>query len=179
MTTTTRAWWARRLRRATGAGRPAAPADAGNAVVEFLGVALVLLVPTVYLVLVLGQLQASAFAVEGAAREAVRAYVTASTHEQAARQSGADGPFADPPTRALAAVGLALGDQGLLDAGPEGLTLTCTPDCTTAGADLTAVVEVDVALPGVPGWLQDRVPLSVPVSASATGTLEAFGGDGR
>ena len=51
--------------------------DAGNAIVEFLGAALLLLVPLVYLVLVLGRLQAATFATAGAAREAARAYTAA------------------------------------------------------------------------------------------------------
>ncbi|NKY41663.1 pilus assembly protein, partial [Cellulomonas septica] len=56
--------------------------DDGSAVLEFLGVALVLLLPTVYLVLVLGRLQAATFAVEGAAREAARTAVAADDPQQ-------------------------------------------------------------------------------------------------
>lgn len=158
-----------------------ARADAGSAVVEFLGVALVLLVPVVYLVLVLGTLQSAAFAVEGAAREAVRAYVTTAAHEQPARDPGGGAASGDAATaragaRALAAVGLALADQGLDDPSAQAVTLDCAPGCAAPGSSVTATVEVDVSLPGVPGWLTAVVPLSIPVSASATGTVEAFGG---
>lgn len=47
--------------------------DRGSAMVEFLGAALILLVPLLYLVLVLAQVQSAAFAAEGAARESMRA----------------------------------------------------------------------------------------------------------
>lgn len=138
-------------------------ADDGSAVVEFLGVALVLLVPVVYLVLVLAALQGAAFAVDGAAREAVRA-VTAATPEQDAAQ------------RAVAAVGIALADQGLDPAlAPDAVVLTCEEaGCTAPGATVTATVEVQVPLPGVPSWLREAVPLVVPVSAQATGAVDEF-----
>lgn len=177
----TRSWLRRRL-------ASAGPADAGSAIVEFLGVSLVLLVPTVYLVLVLGALQRAAFAVDGAAREAVRAWTTTSAHAQAADDGDDDAPGApgdppgaaetgDPAARALAAVGIALADQGLPSPTPQTLSMTCAPDCRTPGSRLTATVEVEVTLPGVPAWLADVVPLVVPVSASATSSLDAFGGD--
>ena len=72
--------------------------ERGSAVVEFLGVTLVLLLPLVYLVLTLGQIQAAAFAAEAAARESGRVL----SHE------------ADLPTaaaRAQTAVELAFGDH--------------------------------------------------------------------
>lgn len=146
--------------------RAAAGADDGSAVVEFLGVALLLLVPTVYLVLVLGRLQSAAFAVDGAAREAVRGFVTAQD-----AVSGAQ--------RATAAVALALADQGLDPAAAdEGLTLACDGECLAPGALVTAHVAVDVGLPGVPGWLQGVVPLVVPVTATATGAVDEHRGLG-
>ena len=42
--------------------------DAGNAIIEFLAVTVLLLIPILYLVLVLGRLQAATFAADGAAR---------------------------------------------------------------------------------------------------------------
>lgn len=141
--------------------------DEGNAIVEFLGVALLLLVPVVYLVLTLGTLQAGAFAVDGAAREAARAFVTAVDD-------------ADGRTRAESAVALALADQGLEpDTTDRSLGLVCSADpCRTPGGSVTVTVEVDVPLPGVPGWLQDVVPLSVPVSATATTAIDAYAAGG-
>jgi len=137
------------------------PADEGSAIVEFLGVAVVLIVPVVYLVLVLGQLQAAAFAVDGAAREAARAIVTADDADTAAE-------------RATAAVDLALADQGIAGDLDDVLTVECTAACLQPGTAVTAHVAVEVALPGVPGWLQEVVPLSVPVTASATAVVDTY-----
>lgn len=141
--------------------------DDGNAIVEFLGVALLLLVPVVYLALTLGQLQATTFAVDGAAREAARAVVGAPDAETAGR-------------RALAAVALALADQGV-DADPEtATTVTCDPGCLEPGATVTVEVVAQAPLPGT-GWFQGAVPLSVPVSATATAVRDSYvaagGGD--
>lgn len=142
--------------------------DEGSAIVEFLGVALLLLVPVVYLALTLGRLQAATFAVDGAAREGVRAVTTSP-----------DAATAD--ARVLAAVGLALADQGV-DADPATATaVTCDGDCLAPGTTVTVHVVADVPLPGT-AWLQGAVPLSVQVSASATGVRDSWvatgGGDG-
>ncbi|WP_347876309.1 TadE/TadG family type IV pilus assembly protein [Cellulosimicrobium cellulans] len=106
------------LARLTGGGRRA---ERGSAVVEFLGVALVLLLPVLYLVLTVGRLQAATFAVEGASREAARAFVTAQTADDGGRL-------------AAAAVRLALDDQGFRP-GTDVLTISCsaTP-CLEPGA---------------------------------------------
>ncbi|MHB1491526.1 MAG: pilus assembly protein, partial [Cellulomonas sp.] len=63
------------------------PFDDGNAIVEFLAAALLLLVPVVYLTLVMGRIQAATFAAEGAAREAGRTAATASVLEDATRRA--------------------------------------------------------------------------------------------
>lgn len=139
--------------------RPAG--DDGNAIVEFLGAALLLLVPVVYLVLVLGRLQAATFAVDGAAREAARSIVTADDEADAAR-------------RTLAAVRLALADQGL-DADPAAVTsVSCDRACLEPSSTVTVRVAVAVPLPGVPDWLQGAVPLAVPVSATSTAVVDSF-----
>ncbi|WP_250443929.1 pilus assembly protein [Actinotalea sp. C106] len=140
--------------------------ESGSAVVEFLGVSLLLLVPVVYLVIVLAQLQAASFAVDGAAREAARAYTTA---------QDADGAH----DRAVSAVALALGDQGLDPAAAAGAVgVVCSATCLAPGSDVTVTVEVEVPLPGVPGFVRAVVPLAVPVSAVATGHVDTFAGHG-
>ena len=157
-----------RLVRCARAARSRLHGDEGNAIVEFLGVALVLLVPLVYLVLVLGRVQAAAFAVDGAAREAVRAVTSAATLDS---RSGGDLPAG---ARAVAAVGIALGDQGI-GADPVGaLDLVCGGGCVTPGSSVAATVQVDVDLPFVPDFLRGAVPLSIPVSAHAQGHIERF-----
>lgn len=133
----------------------------GSAMVEFLGVALILLIPLVYLVVTLGRVQAGAFAAEGAATGAVRALVTA--------ESAAVGA-----TRADAAVRLALTDQGFAP-GEGALTLECSASpCLTPGAAVGAVVRVEVPLPLLPDAVRGWVPLSVPVEAARTGTVDEY-----
>ena len=73
--------------------------DRGSALVEFCFLAVLLLVPMVYLVVVLGRVQAAALAAETAAREAGRAFVTA-------QDDGSAG------LRATAAAAIAFSDQG-------------------------------------------------------------------
>jgi hypothetical protein len=129
--------------------------------VEFLGAALILLIPLVYLVVTLGRVQAGAFAAEGAARDAVRAMVTAESSSAGA-------------TRAETAVGIALADQGF--ARESGvLSLECsTSPCLTPGGAVGAVVRVEVPLPLLPDAVRGWVPLTVPVEAARTGTVDEY-----
>jgi Na+-transporting methylmalonyl-CoA/oxaloacetate decarboxylase gamma subunit len=142
--------------------RPRGRGDDGSAVVEFLGVALVLLVPLVYLVLVVGRLQAATFAAESAANEAVRVFVTA-----------ADQP--DGERLAVAAVGMSFEDQHLPLADPAGaVRLECPSGCGVADATVTGRVHVDVPLPGVPAFVRSHVPLSIGIEAHATGSFGRY-----
>ena len=147
------------------ASRCSLPADDGNAIVEFLAAALLLLVPVVYLSLVLGRVQAATFAAEGAAREAGRTAATA------------DGP-ADATARAVTSVGIALHDQGFDDVDPaRALTLTCSTDpCLELGSDVVTVVAFDVDLPFVPDLLRSVVPLHVPVFARHVAPVDTYAG---
>ena len=153
----------RRRREAVGGG----PGDEGSAIVEFLGATLILLVPTVYLVLVLGRLQAASYAVDGAARESVRAFLTAHDDERGAQ-------------RAQAAAGVAVKDQGFTaEQAVDGLTVTCASEpCSAPGGIVHAAVTLEVDLPGVPGWLADVVPLHVTVAGEATGAMDDYAAEG-
>ena len=141
--------------------------DAGSAVVEFLGVALLLLVPTVYLVLVVGRLQAASFAAEGAARDAARVLATADDPAAAAARAGT-------------VVELAFADQGFHDVdAARALAFACsTPRCDTAADDVSVRVTVEVPLPAVPAFVQDVVPLTVRVSAESIAPLAPYRGGG-
>lgn len=137
--------------------------ETGNAVVEFLCVTLILLVPTVYLILVLSAVQRATFAVEGAAREAGRVLTAG---------PGQPGVADD----AVASVALALADQGLTEIDPTtALQVVCDAGC---GPGTTAVVTVraDVTMPGVPAFVESVVPLSVPVSSTYVVTVDPFAG---
>jgi Na+-transporting methylmalonyl-CoA/oxaloacetate decarboxylase gamma subunit len=147
-------WWAADRARLTG--------EEGSSVIEFLGLALVLLVPLVYLVMTLGRLEAATFATEGAAREAARTYVMADGAGEGAE-------------RAAAAVGIALRDQGFDDDPATALTLTCSAvPCLAPGSDVAARIEVRVPLPFVPGFVRDVIPLEIPVSAERVAPVDTY-----
>ena len=144
--------------------RRRAPAgDGGSAVVEFVTLGVLLLVPVVYLVLVLGRVQAGAFAAEAGAREASRA-LTAADDETTGR------------ARAGAAVALALRDQGFEpSARGEELLIVCEASpCLTPGARVRATVTVDVPLPVVPVFVTRVVPSVVTVDAAAVAVVDRF-----
>jgi hypothetical protein len=61
--------------------------DAGNAVLEFLVLAAFLMVPLIYIIIAVAQVQGSAYGATEATREAGRAYVGASTSVEASRQA--------------------------------------------------------------------------------------------
>jgi len=135
--------------------------DDGSAVVEFVGVALVLLVPLVYLVLVVGRLEAASFAAEGAAREAARVYVASDERAEAA-------------PRALAAAGVAFADQGLHDEPADAVSIRCSDACLTPGSEVTVDVRVAVPLPFVPSFVRRAVPLEIPVTAQRTAVVDEY-----
>ena len=114
--------------------------DAGSAVVEFLALALLLIIPLVYVLLVAFRLQASAFALAGATREAGRAFITASSSAEA-------------PVRATAAARVALADHDLTLAA-DGLLIDCTPTCRLEpGTRVSVRIVTEVSLPLVPAVL--------------------------
>ena len=120
----------------------------GSASVEFVTVAVVLMVPLVYVLLTVFAVQRAAFAVTNAAREAGRAYVTAPS-----------GNTAD--ARAQAAADLALADQ-LPGAPRADLALDGTLDPGTA---VTVTVTYDVAVLGVGRF---------PVTATHVATVDRY-----
>lgn len=133
--------------------------DRGSAVVEFLGAALLLLIPLVYLVLALAQVQAGAFAAEAAAREAARIL--------------AGGPPAS--AQAARAVELAFADQRLPVAADDVLTVTCeSARCDEPGARLRVEVTAAVPLPLVPAFAREALPTEVTVRAGSLAVVDRF-----
>ncbi|SDC58360.1 hypothetical protein SAMN05216410_1954 [Sanguibacter gelidistatuariae] len=136
--------------------------DDGNALVEFLGAALVLMIPTLYLVLTLGRVQAAAFAAQGAAKDAGRALSIAETAD-----AGLD--------RARSAVAIALADQGFDDADPAtALTIACSAVCLAPGSEIATTVRIDVTFPGLGGGPGAWLPLSIPVSAHVVTPVDEY-----
>ncbi len=120
--------------------------ESGTALVEFVWLAILLLVPMLYIVLAAFDTQRAAYAASAAARSAGRAFVTAP--DQASGQA-----------RARAAARLAYRDQGL-ESSPE-LRITCRPDprrCLTPGSVVRAEVHAVVALPLLPAALGANTP---------------------
>jgi hypothetical protein len=120
--------------------------DDGTAIVEFVWLAILLLVPLLYIVLAAFDTQRAAYAASAAARSAGRAFVTAP--DQASGYA-----------RAREAVRLAYADQRLDDA--PGVTITCRPDprrCLTPGSVVRAEVHSSVALPLMPGVFGSSSP---------------------
>ncbi|QGH69145.1 pilus assembly protein [Pseudactinotalea sp. HY158] len=142
--------------------RVAAGGDSGSAVVEFLGVTLLLLVPTVYLVLTLARVEAAAFAAEGAAREAGRIIAAAESMD-------------DALVTMHQAVELAFADQGI-DVDPQAaVAVTCSDDpCLSPGAYVHVAVAATVDLPLLPDVVADATRSSVRIEASATTGIDRF-----
>jgi hypothetical protein len=121
--------------------------ERGSALVELTWLGILLLVPMLWIVLSVFDVQRGAFGVSSAARAAGRAYALAPTDalgqaraEEAARQ--------------------ALADQGLHDA-PARVTVTCAPyphNCHQGTSVITVRVATRVDLPLLPEVLGGRAP---------------------
>lgn len=150
----------RRLRR--GVSRRLTHRDDGRAIVEFVFLGVLLLVPMIYLVIVLARVQSAAFAVGAASREAGRAFTTAVNDHNAY-------------PRAAAAAELPFEDFGF---GAEGvLAISCDASpCLRPMGRVTAVATVTVALPFVPDFLASVLPTSIPISATHVATVDRFAG---
>ncbi|MBG6181360.1 hypothetical protein [Arthrobacter sp. CAN_A1] len=133
--------------------------ESGSAVVEFVFLGLVLLVPVIYFVLTVGQLQAGSFAVVGAADQAAKIYVT----EESAPDAAA---------RARQAALLVLNDFGFDPSSAE-IDIRCSGDCLTPGSSVTVEVRLGVTLPFLPAS-RGVGDSAVAVEASATQLVERF-----
>jgi len=139
--------------------------DTGSASLEFITAGLILLVPLVYLVVTMSVLQGGAFAAEGAARQAARAYV------QAPDEASAN-------ARAQRAVEFALADYGIAADSAE-VGIGCASSRTGCLARLSAVtitVRIHVSLPLMPEVLSLPSAASIPVEATATQVVSRFWG---
>ena len=120
--------------------------DDGSAIVEFVWLAILLLVPLVYVVVTVFETQRTAYAVSAAARSAGRAFVTAP--DQASGYA-----------RARAAARLAFADQGT-DA-PVAVRISCRPSpgsCLSPGSVIFVRVASSVALPLTPAVFGGEAP---------------------
>ncbi|MCD4849312.1 hypothetical protein LN996_00660 [Arthrobacter sp. AK01] len=129
-------------------------AQKGSAVVEFTFLAVLLMVPLVYFVVTVGQIQGGSFAVVGAADQAAKVFVTRT--DATGARAAAEG-----------AVLLAVRDYGHT-ANQASVDIACDrADCLSAGASVTVTVGLDVPLPMLP--FADSLHLNAArLSASST-----------
>lgn len=145
--------------RALAGGARREDGEDGTAVIEFVFLAVLLLIPLVYLVLTLGRLQAASYAVSTAAREGGRAFVTAPAG-------------ASPQARADAAAALAFADHGF-EGGSVQVRCAASP-CLTPDARVDVEAGVDVPLPLVPALVADVIPTRVRISGGYAVTVDRF-----
>jgi Flp pilus assembly protein TadG len=139
----------------------AGDAQSGNAIVEFVYLAVLLMVPLVYVLITVFRVQAASYAVSSAAREAGRVYATSSSIDEA------DG-------RAFAAARMVMADSNLpLDS--DQLRITCsTNPCLQPGSQVDVVMTYNVALPLVPRFFSDRAPASIHVTSSHLEVVDRY-----
>jgi len=127
------------------------PADQrGSAIIEFVFVAVIVMLPLVYLIAAVATVQRNSLAVSNAARDAGRAFVTSDTPAQAR-------------ARTRVAVRLALTDQGVPDdaqlrfvAARSSCDGPAVVPRLAPGAEFAVCVTRSVTLPGIPSLLAGR-----------------------
>ena len=136
--------------------------ESGSALVEFTWLALLLMIPLVYVVVTLVTIQRSAYGATEAARAAGRAYVLSPDQATASE-------------RAYAAASLAMRDQGV-EIDPSNLQISCLPTpqaCLQPGSSVEVRIQLDVELPLVP-TIYGRAPASISVDATHQETFGVY-----
>ncbi len=139
--------------------------DDGSALVEFVFLSVLLLVPLIYVVLTAVTVQRAAFGMTAAARDAARAYATAGDDELGER-------------RAEAAVRLALHDEGV-SWSPQGRVVDCGACEYAPGSRFTVALSAEVPVPLVPSWMcRGRCIAAIGVSAHHSERISCYSGTG-
>ncbi len=131
-------------------------ADDGSAIVELVWVGILLLIPMLWIVLSVAEVQRGAFGTSAAARSAARAYALAPND-------------AVGDARARSAARQALADQGLTEA-PVSVAVDCAPqpgNCHSGTSVITVRIDSRVDLPLMPEILGGQKP-SFALDASHT-----------
>jgi predicted RNase H-like HicB family nuclease len=134
--------------------------ERGSAVLEFIFLGLILLVPVVYVILSAAQLQGGSFAVVGAADHAAKVFVAADTPE-------------DAEARARQAALVTLEDFGF-SAGQADIKISCDGLCLAPGSTATVAVRLEVPLPLIPTMPGVNTSAAT-VESAATQSVERFG----
>jgi len=146
----------------------------GSAIVEFLGMSLLLLVPLIYLVLAMSRVQAGAYGAEFAAREAARGATVAGVDSLESGSTVAHA-LTDARKRGDAVAFLAAEDFGFDPARDLSTSYACsaTP-CFAPGSDVVATAVITVDLPGVPSFVQSWIPLHVTVQSTSAAAVDGY-----
>lgn len=140
---------------------PSRQPDRGSMTVEVAFLLVLLVVPLFYLVGTLGRVQAGAYAVTAAAREAGRAFATADSADLATG-------------RARVAADLVYSAHGF-GAGEGTLTLGCGGGpCLAPGSTVEVDTQVVVPLPLVPDFVRSAVPTTITLTARHLEPVDAF-----
>lgn len=134
--------------------------DDGSALVEFTYLAIILMIPLVYLLLTVFLVQRAAFGTTEAARQAARAFARSDSYESGDQ-------------RARAAARLALTDQGVTDG--EQVAVDCLGTaCPDAGSQVRVTVVYHVKLPLLGRVFGDADHGSIRVQASHLEHVDRF-----
>ena len=149
------------------AGRRPAPLDRsrggrdeGRAILEFIFLGILLLIPLTYLVLTAARLQAASFSASLAGREAGRAFVTAPSDSEGY-------------SRARAAAALAFADFAFDSHARVSVSCDGTP-CLRPDGSVTSTASIEVQLPLVPDFIAAHVPASVTISSTHVASVDRF-----
>src|SRR5262245_13963744 len=140
--------------------------ERGSAMVEFCFLALLLMVPLVYVVLAVFRVQAGAYGITAAAREAGRAFVTAGDPGLAERRAGA-------------AAAVAAADQGLT-LPPGAVSISCsTQPCLAPNSRVVVKIDTAVRFPYLPVAFAGQALPSVAQHARHTEGVDLYRSVGR
>jgi hypothetical protein len=138
--------------------------EGGSAVIEFIVIGIGILTPILYLVLAAASVQVGVFAATAAAREAGRAFATAST-------------VGEGQARAAAAARLAFANHGL-ELPPASIRVTCAEGpCLTPGAVITVDIAWQAPLPWLPAGLLGSSAPVIPIEATHRLPIDDYRGD--
>src|SRR3954470_24140047 len=134
--------------------------DDGRAILEFIFLGMLLLLPLTYLVLTAARLQAASFSASLAGREAGRAFVTAASDDEGY-------------ARARAAASLAFSDFDFGDSSSVAVTCDAAP-CLRPDGAVTSTATITVQLPLVPDFIAAHLPSSVTISSTHVASVDRF-----
>ena len=134
-------------------------ADDGTAVVEFIFIGVLLLIPILYATLMVMRIEAAALASTQAVREAARAFMMADSRVQGMQQ-------------ARLATTTALGDQGF-SIPDDALRIDCSLRCLDPGTSVHVTLSWAVDLPWLPAPMSERIR-GFPISAEQSLTVDTY-----